>query len=53
MFMDLSIDWNCVFVPAIGVAEIIVRGSLMYVGLFIILRVMAWRQQGILGQPIF
>lgn len=47
--MDLSIDWNSVFVPAIGLAEIIVRGSLMYVGLFIILRVMARRQAGHFG----
>jgi len=51
--MDLPIDWNSFFVPATGLAEIIVRGSLMYVGLFIILRVMARRQQGVLSQPIF
>ena len=34
------------FVPAIGLAEIVVRGSLMYLGLFVILRVMARRQAG-------
>jgi hypothetical protein len=28
--MNLSVDWNSVFVPAIGLAEIVVRGSLMY-----------------------
>jgi uncharacterized membrane protein YcaP (DUF421 family) len=47
--MDLSVDWNSVFVPAIGLAEIVVRGSLMYLGLFVILRVMARRQAGHFG----
>jgi uncharacterized membrane protein YcaP (DUF421 family) len=47
--MGLSIDWNSVFIPAIGLAEVIVRGSLMYLGLFIILRVMARRQAGHFG----
>ena len=31
--MDLSVDWNSVFLPAIGFAEIVVRGSLLYLGL--------------------
>ena len=26
--VDLSVDWKSVFVPAIGIAEIIVRGSI-------------------------
>jgi len=47
--MDLSVDWNSVFVPAIGLAEIVVRGTLMYLGLFVILRVMARRQAGHFG----
>ena len=47
--MDLSVDWNSVFVPAIGLAEIVVRGSLMYLGLFVILRIMARRQAGHFG----
>ena len=47
--MNLSIDWNSVFVPSIGIAEIVVRGSLMYLGLFVILRVMARRQAGHFG----
>jgi uncharacterized membrane protein YcaP (DUF421 family) len=47
--MDISIDWNLIFVPTIGIAEIVVRGSLMYLGLFIILRVMARRQAGHFG----
>jgi hypothetical protein len=44
--MNLSVDWSSVFVPAIGLAEIVVRGSLMYLGLFIILRFKARRQAG-------
>jgi uncharacterized membrane protein YcaP (DUF421 family) len=47
--MDLSIDWYSVFVPAIGLAEIVIRGSLMYLGLFVILRFMARRQAGHFG----
>lgn len=47
--LDLSVNWNAVFVPAIGLAEIVVRGSLMYLGLFIILRFMARRQAGHIG----
>ena len=47
--MDLSVDWSSVFVPAIGLAEIIVRGSLMYLGLFVIMRFMARRQAGHFG----
>jgi uncharacterized membrane protein YcaP (DUF421 family) len=38
-----------VFVPAIGLAEIVVRDSLMYLGLFVILRFMARRQAGHFG----
>jgi uncharacterized membrane protein YcaP (DUF421 family) len=44
-----SVDWNSVFVPAIGLAEIVVRGSLMYLGLFMIMRFMARRQAGHFG----
>ena len=47
--MDLSVDWNSVFGPTIGLAEIVVRGSLMYLGLFLIMRVMARRQAGHFG----
>ena len=47
--MDMSVNWDSVFVPAIGLAEIFVRGSLMYLGLFVILRIMARRQAGHFG----
>jgi uncharacterized membrane protein YcaP (DUF421 family) len=45
----MLIDWNSVFLPSLGIAEIIVRGTLMYLGLFIILRFMARRQAGHFG----
>jgi uncharacterized membrane protein YcaP (DUF421 family) len=47
--MHQSVDWNSVFVPAIGLAEIVVRGSLMYLGLFMIMRFMGRRQAGHFG----
>lgn len=45
----MSIDWNSIFIPSLGIAEIVVRGSLMYLGLFVILRFMARRQAGNFG----
>jgi len=49
--MDLlnSVDWTSIFVPSLGVAEIVVRGSLMYLALFVILRFFARRQAGQFG----
>lgn len=43
------IDWNSVFIPTIGIAEIVLRGSIMYFGLFAILRFIARRQAGSFG----
>ena len=34
----MTVDWNSVFVPSLGIAEIVVRGTLMYLALFAILR---------------
>ena len=45
----MQIDWNSVFIPSLGIAEIVVRGTLMYLGLFMILRFMARRQAGHFG----
>jgi len=45
----MSIDWNSVFVPSLGIAEIIARGSIMYLGLFAVLRFMGRRQAGNFG----
>jgi hypothetical protein len=33
-----GVDWNAVFVPALGLVEVVVRGSIMYLALFAILR---------------
>jgi uncharacterized membrane protein YcaP (DUF421 family) len=45
----MPIDWNSVFVPTIGIAEIILRGTIMYLGLFAVLRFMGRRQAGNFG----
>ncbi|MDO9383557.1 MAG: DUF421 domain-containing protein [Hyphomicrobiaceae bacterium] len=45
----MNIDWNSVFVPAISLGEIMLRGSIMYLGLFAILRFMGRRQAGTFG----
>ena len=44
-----AIDWTSVFKPSIGLAEVVVRGSIMYLSLFIILRFLARRQSGRVG----
>ena len=45
----LGIDWKAMFVPATGLAEIALRGSVMYLALFAILRFMGRRQAGHFG----
>lgn len=45
----MSIDWNAVFVPSLGLFEVFVRGSIMYLALFAILRFIARRQAGQFG----
>ncbi|MBR1124534.1 DUF421 domain-containing protein [Bradyrhizobium lablabi] len=45
----MQISWSDVFLPNLGIAEIIVRGTLMYLGLFFVLRFMARRQAGHFG----
>lgn len=45
----MQIDWNSVFLPSLGIAEIILRGTLMYLSLFVILRFMGRRQAGHFG----
>jgi uncharacterized membrane protein YcaP (DUF421 family) len=42
-------DWKSIFVPDTPLIEIIVRGSLMYIALFTMLRVILKRQTGTLG----
>jgi len=44
-----KIDWNSIFVPDTPFLEIIVRGSVMYLALTILLRIVLKRQTGTLG----
>jgi len=45
----MAIDWNGVFVPSLGLAEVVLRGTVMYIGLFLIMRFMGRRQAGQFG----
>ena len=45
----MTIDWHSMFIPAIGLGEVIIRGSLMYLALFVILRFVGRRQAGAFG----
>jgi uncharacterized membrane protein YcaP (DUF421 family) len=44
-----DIDWRGIFVPTYSVFEIILRGSLIYLALFVILRFLLKRQAGAMG----
>jgi uncharacterized membrane protein YcaP (DUF421 family) len=45
----LHIDWKTIFLPGTPLIEIIIRGSVMYLALFVLLRVILKRQAGTLG----
>jgi len=45
----MTVDWNAVFVPSLGLIEVFVRGTIMYLALFAILRFIARRQAGQFG----
>jgi uncharacterized membrane protein YcaP (DUF421 family) len=45
----MNIDWKTIFLPDIPLLEIILRGSVMYLALFILLRIILKRQSGTLG----
>jgi len=47
--MLTNIDWKTIFVPDVSVLEIILRGSLMYLAIFVLLRLVLKRQTGTLG----
>ncbi len=49
MQSPLSINWSSVFQPSVGVLEVMIRGSIMYLALFAILRFIARRQSGRVG----
>jgi uncharacterized membrane protein YcaP (DUF421 family) len=42
-------DWKAIFLPDTALLEIILRGSIMYIALFVMLRVILKRQTGTLG----
>jgi uncharacterized membrane protein YcaP (DUF421 family) len=42
-------DWSSIFLPDVHVLEIVLRGSVMYLSLFVMLRVILKRQTGTLG----
>jgi uncharacterized membrane protein YcaP (DUF421 family) len=44
----LRIDWNAVFVPTVSLAEVVLRGTFVYLLLFFVLRVLR-REAGALG----
>ncbi len=44
-----SPDWNAVFVPTVSLAEIVVRGTLVYLLLFVFMRFLMRREAGMIG----
>jgi uncharacterized membrane protein YcaP (DUF421 family) len=47
--MNFSVDWQSVFMPGIGIAEVVVRGSIMYLCMLAIMRFVGRRQAGHFG----
>ena len=45
----VAIDWRELFVPSRSLAEAVLRGTIMYIVLFGILRIFLKRQTGVLG----
>jgi uncharacterized membrane protein YcaP (DUF421 family) len=46
-----AVDWQHFFVPSIALAEIILRGSLIYLGIFALMRFVLKREAGTIGLP--
>lgn len=47
--MFASIDWAEMLLPSLNPLEVVLRGSLMYVGTFVLLRIVAKRELGALS----
>src|SRR6185295_13388597 len=47
--MLYQLDWKAIFLPDVSVVEIILRGSVMYLSIFVLLRIVLKRQTGTLG----
>ena len=48
-YVLLAIDWRAIFVPSQSVPEIILRGTLTYLALFTLMRVVLKRETGTIG----
>src|SRR5215468_4860542 len=46
-----AIDWHNFFVPSVALAELILRGSLIYLGIFALMRFVLKREAGTIGLP--
>src|SRR5688572_3243103 len=44
-----AVDWTAVFVPALPLAEVVLRGTLIYLALFVLLRMLPRREVGSIG----
>lgn len=44
-----SVDWSTILVPSQSIPELVIRGSLMYLAIFVILRFVLRRQVGAIG----
>jgi uncharacterized membrane protein YcaP (DUF421 family) len=47
--MTLSLDWSLIFSPSVPVLELIIRGTIMYLVLFVMLRLTFKRTSGVIG----
>jgi uncharacterized membrane protein YcaP (DUF421 family) len=46
-----GIDWQHFFLPSVALAELILRGSLIYLGIFALMRFVLKREAGTIGLP--
>jgi uncharacterized membrane protein YcaP (DUF421 family) len=46
-----AVDWQYFFVPSVALAEIILRGSLIYLGIFALMRFVLKREAGTISLP--
>ena len=46
-----GIDWQHLLLPSIALAELILRGSLIYLGIFALMRFVLKREAGTIGLP--
>ena len=49
MGLLMDIDWKSIFIPDVPLAEMFLRGTITYISLFVLLRVVLKRQTGSIG----